>query len=361
MLYYASGHDLLTPQELAQRQPSSALESLAQPTPFDPSTSDVGTGADYAVAFTPIGLGLPLTILIHEVYTGRHPRAGLFRAVADMLVTSSIKSISTFDAQPLALNLLERAVQAKSRVRRAGASRQGTSLVYYSPSVIDVSLTLDLSIVFDQFPAEFFESAGGLMIAAAGIPLFFAQSSYLLGAGALTKLVGKAAEKLFDGTPAFRVSEPLDIQLAGNVPLAAGFLLLTDGHLDLEFRQTYRVNQRGRVVDSRGAEYQGDIPFIVLSIDGAPHQEFAAFAPTAASSVILSRFLGVQEGDQQSVHTAIEAISLYSDFKFRQQLDQLDRQIAATPIGNQDSLRKRREAIAANITNDLFKSPTPSS
>jgi len=263
MLYFASNERIVTPDELSQqkRAPQGRQQRLGA----------LGPGAPQGdrVDFTPIGLGKPLTILIHEVYTGRFPRPGLFRTASDMLVTSAIKSIATFNAQPLALNFLQDKTQQNSRFRRPAAGRQGTALIYYSPAVMDVSLTLDLAIVFDTFPKELFDAAGDLMQSAAAIPLFFAQSTYLLGASVFTKLIGAVAERLMDGVPSFRVSEPLDIELAGNSRLSSGFLMMADGNLDPGFRDNFRVNDKGQVVDKSDQEYQGDTPFIVLSIDGS--------------------------------------------------------------------------------------------
>jgi hypothetical protein len=352
MLYFSAQQRFVPAAELERPQYKApggqgALQPLALP---------AAAAADDAnlVGFSPVGLGKPLTILIHEIYTGRFPRPGFLRAASDMLVTSAIKSIASFDAQPLALNFLRSQTLPKSRFRRPGANEKGTALIYYSPAVVDISMTLDLSFVFDTFPKDLFDAAGDMMQSAAGVPLFFAHSTYLLGAGALTKLIGSAAERLFDGSPSFRVSEPLDIELAGNARLSSGFLLLSDGSLDRDFCQNYHVNQRGQVVDKNEAEYQGDIPFVVLSIDGAPHPEFASFTATAASAAVLSRFLGAKESGQP-LNLVLDAFKIYSDFNFRQQRDTLDKQIDSATPEQKQILEKKRKALTDNISNDLFK------
>jgi hypothetical protein len=351
MLYFSAQQRIVPAAELERPQYKApgAQESL-QPLGFPAP----GAAADAnQVGFSPVGLGKPLTILIHEVYTGRFPRPGFLRTASDMLVTSAIKSIASFDEQPLALNFLQPKTVPNSRFRRPGANRQGTALIYYSPAVVDISLTLDISMVFDTFSKELFDAAGDMMQSAAAIPLFFAHSTYLLGAGAATKLIGSAAERLFDGSPSFRVTAPLDIELAGNARLSSGFLLLSDGSLDREFCENYHVNERGQVVDGKDKEYQGEIPFVLLSIDGTLHPEFASFTPRAASAAVLSRFLGTKDGGELKL--ALDACRLYSDFKLREQRDALDEQIKLLPADQQATLKKKRDALTANISTDLFK------
>jgi hypothetical protein len=52
----------------------------------------------------PIGIGKPLTVQIRHIYSGNKAE-GYFRS-KDMLVASAMKSISTYDAAPRAVNFL---------------------------------------------------------------------------------------------------------------------------------------------------------------------------------------------------------------------------------------------------------------
>src|ERR1700691_6037168 len=54
------------------------------------------------IDFVPIGLGKPLTVQIRHIYTG--DKAEGFWGSKDMLVTSAMRSISTYDAAPRAVN-----------------------------------------------------------------------------------------------------------------------------------------------------------------------------------------------------------------------------------------------------------------
>ena len=71
----------------------------------------------------------------------------------------------------------------------------------------------------------------------------------------------------------------------------------------------------------------------VISIDGTPHEELISFTPTAASAAILSRFFGIKDGQAQPFESLLDAIKLYNDFGFRQQIERLDKQIDRLPDG----------------------------
>jgi hypothetical protein len=227
--------------------------------------------------------------------------------------------------------------------------------------LIEKSLTLDLSLVFDQFPQEVFNTIGDTFQSAAGIPIFLSHSVYLLAAGAIAKIVGTAGEALFDGRPIFVASEPLNIYWPGESPLQSGFALFTDGNVDSiekDFRSKYKINAAGQVVDDAGKAYDGDIPYMVISLDGARQEELSSFTPTAASAAMLSRFFGMKDGQPQLLGSLLDAVKLYNDFTFRQEIDRLDREIASLPDGEQkDNQKKKREALAKNILTDLLKKP----
>jgi hypothetical protein len=376
MLYFAQGDAILTEDELLEKSTHTQVKNFFNDLTAGKSPSEVkfSTGkltsknvikafkeapkAD-PVDFQPIGLGKPLMIMIREVYTGQYPTKGLFGGKKDLLVTSAIKSITTYDAKPRAMNFLMGAVPAKSKLKRPAAASDGTPLVFYSPALIEKSLTLDLTLIFDQFPQEVFNTVSNTFQSAAGIPIFLAHSAYLLAAGAVAKIVGNVGESLFDGKPVFTVSEPLNIYLPGEPPLQAGFLLVTDGNVDnieSDFRSKYKVAESGQVVDDAGKAYSGDIPYIVLTIDGTPDPALASFTPTAASAAVLSRFFGMKDGQPQLLGSLTDAVKLYNDFTFRQEVDRLDKQIDGMPDGTEkDSMMTKRNALAKNILTDILK------
>lgn len=376
MLYYAHGNAILTPEEILEPTVYDALVNFHKglgtgksPTPVPLPTGELSednviTGVtplpnDQPIKFQEIGLGKPLTIMIREVYTGKYPKGGLFEKGKDMLITSAIKSAAVSNAKPLALNFLKNKVTGGSRLERPAASEQGTPFVFYSPALLEKSLTMDLKMVFDTFDQEIFNQVGDAFNAAAGIPIFLAQSFYLIAAGMITKMIGKAGEAIFDGKPVLDSSDAVDIYLPGKPPLPAGFLLITSDNVDAvdkDFRKKYQVNASGKVVDSIGNEYKGEIPYIVASADGAEQEELKDFTPTAVSAAMLNRFFGVKDGQSVAIDIVIDALKLYNDVSFRKQLERVDEQLAGMADGPaKEELKKKRAALLANITEDLLK------
>ncbi len=364
MLYYAQGSTILTENEISEartgRSPDQINVSTGKLAVDNILQTDTSGDQGNAVPFQPIGPGLPLTVMIREVYTGNNPSFFGYGSKKPLLVTSAIKSITTFDAKPLALNFLVDAVEPKTHLNRPPASKQGTPFVFYSPALIEKSLTLDLSLVFNDFDQEIFNLVGGAFLSAAGIPIFLPHSGYLITAGAIAKIAGILAEALFDNMPTFFASEALDIYWPGASPVPPGFRLITDGNVDSideHFRKNYSVNNKGQVVNANGEAYNGDIPYIVISLDGTLQDELSAFTPTAASAAILSKFLGIKDGQQLS-SSLLDAVKLYNDFTFRQEVDRLDADMAKLGEGEEKKQkRSKREALSKNILSDLLKKP----
>src|SRR5215213_2579755 len=123
MLYYAQGDAIMTADEIFQpdvfRSVTGFFDDLRRGK--TPSTINLPTGElkvegagimeveEKEIPFQPIGLGLPLSVMVREVYTGKFPKSSfLGPKKEDMLLTSAIKSIATLDAKPRALNYIKK-------------------------------------------------------------------------------------------------------------------------------------------------------------------------------------------------------------------------------------------------------------
>jgi hypothetical protein len=330
---------------------------------------DVNVKSGSRIPFEPIGIGKPLTIMLRELYTGRHPEQGfLWRSPKPVLVTSAVRKYSASEAQPHALNVLTKIKNKHRRLSGPGAAEKGTSLIYYSPAVTSdwKRVLLDVYMSVEDFDDRLFQSIGNACQAASSIPLFLPHSTCLLTAGAITKLAGTAGKKIFDDNPEFRGHDTggLNIGLAGEEPTPAGFRLVTDedlDELDRDFRTKYHLDpMTGHVVDASGAPYAGEIPYAVISLDGAPDEQLRSFAPTAASAELLARFFRAEENASYPFDTLTEAMTLYNDFVYRTKVDELDAEIARIRDnpGLKETKQSERDAHAANIVNDLMKKKT---
>lgn len=375
MLYYAYGNALLTTEEAFDPTVFQSLTGFfndldtgAQPQSVSLPTGQLSVDnvvkeaafGDQIIPFKPIGPGLPLTLLINEVYTGRFPKTNFFgNKREDMLVTSAIKSIIVPEAKPRALNMLKKKIGQRERPT-GGATEVGVPLIFYSPALLEVSMTLDLTIAFNSFDQDVFDQIAGAVAQAAGIPLFATQSFHLIAASMITKLIGRLGEVIFDRVPEYNASEPLNISLPGRPPLPAGHILITSENLgtaEAKFRADHHINAEGTLVDSANKPYAGDVPYIIITADGTPHEEFKAFTPTAVSAAVMSRFFNVQDNQALQFNIVIDALKLFNDFRFRSEVDDLDEQIKALKDGDpkKAELQKKREALLANILEEKLK------
>lgn len=322
--------------------------------------------------FQPIGIGKPLTIMIREVYTGKYPEKlhilGKQIGDADMLVTTAIKSSRIFNAQPLAINIHKKKVSHRDRINRPAASATGTQYVYYSPAMAEKSLTLDIQMIFDDFPKESFEAVGSALQTASTIPIFLpvtGASTYLLAVGALTKLTGKIGEKIFDSKPEFSVTEPLDIKTPGGRPVPEGYALITDqkniNTIDKDFLKKCEFCNDGKVrYKSNGELYDGNVPYIVISLDGSLDPALNDFEPTALTAALISQFFDADEGIKTQTEIVLEGMKLYNDLQYRREIDTLNNKIKTASSADKPSLVERRDALEKNITNPLFKQASAS-
>jgi hypothetical protein len=308
------------------------------------------TGTGDVVAFKQIGHGLPLHVAIDRVYTGRYPKGGLFRG-ADIALISGVKDYSVLSASTRALNLLIKDVEQHSHIQ-VSAFHEGTPLILYSPAVMSDSLILTVEIAVGSFDDGFFELVRNGLTAAAGVPLMLPYAGFLVAAGEVVKLASGLADALFDGGPAFSITESLNFGLPGRPRAVADHWLLTH-RTDLT---GYRYDPGLGLIDPDGSVYRGDDPYVVLTLDGAPRPELEGFAAKAASTAVLERFFGIKERTGTSVDTLVEGLQLVSDFRLRKQADQLTRQIdEAEDSDLRSKLIGKRSALIKNIGSEMLR------
>jgi hypothetical protein len=307
--------------------------------------------------FLEIGINKPLTVEIRHIYTGQYPRS-ILGIGNDMLITSAIKSISTFNAAPRAINYLRTGQEKNGNIRALPANEQGTPLIFYSPALTEDNTVLTVEFIFDSFPDDLVAGIGDAFIAAAGIPIFADKSVPLLAAGTVIKLAARLTEKLVDGQPAFSVTEPLSFLRPGDNRPQQGFHLMTEDDFDLIGEGCEFNPDTGEVIYKNGGKsYDGPHPYVIFSLDGTQVEKYSQFQATAASAALLKRFYHLGDGQQQPIDTLLEAVKLYNDWQYRNKADKANKELKSLKEGTEAYKKKKAEydAYLANIMNDLLQ------
>ena len=350
--YRPVGTHLVSTDQLSELEANDPERVLAMQTSEDTLEGIRGEPA----RFEPIGLNKPLSVEIRHVYTGEHPKGPFPKN--DLLVTSAMRSIATFNAQPRAINFLKSNLKQHSNLRNPAATEDGTPLVFYSQALVEENSVMDIEVIFQRFPQALFDAASKAFKAAAGIPLFVTQGAgtALMAAGAVTKLAGGIGEKLFDGRPIFKQTIELSFTRGGSLVPTEGFHVITGPEFDiiregLEFDVVH-----GRLL-ARGMEYDGPHPYVVISLDGRVHDDYADFVPTAASAALLESFFHAGDGQQQSMGILLDAVRLYNDYQFKSKANEVAAEMARLDTNSAEykQLKARYDAYLANMLTDSFK------
>jgi hypothetical protein len=319
------------------------------------STGELRAADVPATEFVPVGPGKPLTVMVRHVYTGRYPKS-VFGKAKDMLAVSAMKGIEVYNASPRAVNFLKQGVTKNSSMSFAAATEEGTPLVFYSPALTQLDSVLSFEIVFDEFPKEAFDKVASTFQGLSGVPAFTPYSGVILAAGILTRLVGKLGEAIYDGDPAFRATESIVFSMPGTAPAVADFRLITDENLDSALLEGYELSGGKLVKTGTKEAYAGDVPYIVISLDGRKHDEYASFTPTAATAALLERFYRSQSSGSAGLEALVEGVKLYNDVRYRRKAEALKREIDSLPDGEQKTSRVSEfNAFVRNILSDELR------
>jgi hypothetical protein len=310
------------------------------------------------IPFHPIKYGDPLTVEIRWVYTGKFPKTSWGKKSKTILISSAFKSIQTFDESPRAVNLLREKVQARTDVEWSAVDR-GTPLAFYTPAVSEDATVATIEITFDNFPDEILKKLAGTITAAGAIPVFAPQKIYFLAGSFLVKLLADVGHTVFDGDVVFRATELINFARPGQDATPAGWRVLCRNEDKAEISKL-TVGPKGQLFDGANP-YEGDAPYVVLSLDGRAVPKYEQFTATAVSAVLLDKFFGVKDSQEQSLETALEALKVYSDFRFRVQADRTAKELSSLAPQDPDyAVRKKTledelKAAKKNILHDELK------
>lgn len=337
--------------EKNNRKASFKLKSLSVPS--EEVMRPLKIDENRIVPHSPIGIGKPLTVYIQHIYLGNNGKK-------DLLVTSAMKSIIETKAASRAINLLRKKAKKKGHIDDIFATELGTPLIHYSPSLTESYTILTVEMILDRFNQEIFDQVGDVMQTAGAIPIFASVSQFLLGGGAISKIIGKLGESIFDGAPFFRASGKLTFSFAGEPQTLPGQAMLVQDEHEKFLLNNYKLNDEGKLVGKTDNEpYNGNFPYITLYYDGTLHDEYKSFKPLLDAIDILDKFYHLKTPNQQMRADAlIDALKLYNDLSFRNKALELKEEMEL--LDNKESeeykeLLKKYEAYKKNIQTELFK------
>jgi hypothetical protein len=306
-------------------------------------------GLEAVPGFTQIGPNLPLSILIRYVYTGRNPKS-LFGGGKPMALVTGLRDYSAYASSSRAVNFLMNDVSPKYRFKTPNVFDAGTNVVAYSPAVLTDSINFTVEMAFDRFPEALFKTISGALKTLSGIPLLLPAQGYLLAASTVISTGSDWADALIDGRAAFSVSDSIDFNLPGVAAATAEFRVLAQHDLT-----NMTFDPKDGLKTAAGALYDGDEPYVVISLDGAPRPNLEHFAPTVAAAGVLKQFFNMRNLGEASADAVLAGVRLANDLKFRKEATDLKTQVNGLSGDAKAVLQARLDAVLKNISTPELK------
>ncbi len=293
------------------------------------------------VEYSEIGLGKPLCVQIVNIYIGDAP-SGFMSSKKDLLVVSGIKTPATFDASQKAINLLAKNVKNRTYLEPDDAFSKGTSIVYYTPALEASQMTFSFELVTESFNDKLATQIEGLFNRAAQMPLFVTSATTLVAGTGILNIVKRLGKAIFESKPFMNDSITARIDIGGFTQFKAGQKLICENGKESFFQNnceiksvvTFNGNQNYYLVDrNTGQRYNGDIPYIILNVDGRERRELASFQPKMASAAMISRFYG---SDTQDIGFKMleTGMQLHSDLTYIKKIKGLKKELKG--LGEED-------------------------
>lgn len=306
--------------------------------------------------FKPIGIGLPLLVRLHTVYVGNLSNT-IFNTKQSILVNSMVKDDVTYEAASRAVNQIFKPVKDRTLLYMR-ASNQGSEILYYTKAYDNSRLLVEVEVKADKFNQDLFNNISNGLNNASGLPIFIPYASYMLVGGQLFKIAGEFFNKIMEKVPVLNYPFAITNDIGGLINTEPGFLIGGNPDELVHFKGydiTHDVTSPGNVYLSKdGIPYQGDIPYIILSLDGNTHAAYDKFKPTMATAAIMKKYYGVSEKSNMDVLQ--DMVSLYNDYTYLKKTKTLATQMeGVTDESEKEKMQKLLDAYKSNITNDDIK------
>ncbi len=266
-----------------------------------------------------VGLGKPLSMTIEHCYLGNFPGPG---GTKPLLLTSTVKDGSQFTGQPRAVNAVKKSQRHKQSLE-FHATEDGTRTIYYSPAQSEERFGYTVELTIDRFNATLANKISGLLGTAAGLPVFTVGGQFALAAASqVVKIAAAGAEAGLDGEPYFQSSSDIVFEIAGHRNSQASRIVLARNAEQAATLKSLKFLDGGfELVDREtDAPYRGDLPYVVISVDGRAKPSLADWRATAATSDQLSQFLDAEDDADRTVDAIADGLKLYSDVRIRDRI-----------------------------------------
>ena len=332
--------------------PSIALES-GELFSFAP-VSAVPSAGGAPTAFTPIRFGSPVTIDIRHVYSGKVGSSGGFLGggTGDIAVVSGVKEWSAFKASARALNWVATKKGKRTNLPRPGALKDGTPIIAYQKAIATKQLVISVELAAASREDSILDVLGQAFTAAAQIPLFLPYSGALLAAGQIVPAAGKLLKSISGGRSQWDATEELNFGVAGLPDADAGYRVIASGNSGLE---GLRFRPGTGLIDANGTAYDGEQPYVVVAVDGAPQTELENFTAMVTSAEVMKRFHMGESGQTPIVDDLLDLMTIISDVKFREEAVALKDKMEAMAAEEKAKAQTRYDALVKNIIKSELK------
>jgi hypothetical protein len=379
-LYRVIGNRIISEAEVAEKRSQGAfrkLESALRARSAEGMMEFMGGGiaiADIAgfgalppgsnqVSLEPTGVGKPCLVKFETVYSGKHG-GGLFGSRKDMLVTSAMKSLHISTAQARAVNYLESKMGAR-RVRHLPTpTMPGRPVIFYAPSLVSMSAAVKFEMAFDDIDEEDFDKVAQVLQGMGQLPMFMPYSGFFWLAGQLVNIVKEIGSAIFDGEAEFDAEDTFDLTPIVGQPFAADLRFYMNERDWQQLEGKYLI-RNGVLVDQSGAPYDGDAPYLLISISGQRVPELDGFTPEAIGADIAAKFYSSTKRSTVLLDVLSKSVGLWSEWQYWQDAQRYEAERAAamakTPPDQAaaDAAKAKRDAAIANIKNADFKKLLP--
>lgn len=370
------GNTLVSAEELAEKSALGTLNRFQSKAKHDSAAemrfragtvtaAEVFAGPEATIPdYQPIGFGKPMSIEILAVYTGNAPNRIFGKP--DLLVTTAVKGIETLDVAPRAINQIVENIRDRQYIQPS-ALTEGSPIAYWTPSLVNSTLYCTIQLVADTFDEKTLHHLSSLLKTAGGIPIFAPASAFLMAGSVVSDVVGRVGKAFLESKPFLHDDLILRFDTP-DFPVSLARQVVLFNHVDRESLTGYKptvISEAGghqvAMVGPDGKEYEGDAPYVIVSLDGRPRKELENFTPRLVTAAVLERFLGAADPGGEAVEALQSAMELYNDFTFHQEAKDIQDEIEDLDPGSESyeedktALEALFKAYAGNIRNEMFE------